>query len=96
MVAQEKNVVKDLIEQGKAKGSLTTSEINNALEDLDFDVEQVDKLYETLENCNVEIIETYAQDIEKDFPPPADEEINETLTVEGISVDDPSRSTSRR
>ncbi len=89
MVAQEKNVVKDLIEQGKSKGSLTTSEINDALEDLDFDVEQVDKLYETLESCNVEIIETYAQNIEIDFPPPAEEELDASLTVEGISVDDP-------
>ena len=28
----EKNVVHDLIEQGKAKGKLTTTEINDALE----------------------------------------------------------------
>ena len=89
MVAQEKNVVKDLIEQGKSKGTLTTSEINDALEDLDFDVEQVDKLYETLESCNVEIIETYAQSIEIDFPTPIEDETDTSLTVEGINVDDP-------
>ena len=89
MVAQEKNVVKDLIEQGKSKGTLTTSEINDALEDLDFDVEQVDKLYETLESCNVEIIETYAQSIEIDFPTPIEDETESALTVEGINVDDP-------
>jgi RNA polymerase primary sigma factor len=89
VVAQEKNVVKDLIEQGKSKGTLTTSEINDALEDLDFDVEQVDKLYETLESCNVEIVETYAQNIEIDFPPPIEEELDAALTVEGINVDDP-------
>ena len=37
----------DLIESGKAKGKLTTKEITDALEELDFDVEQVDKLYDT-------------------------------------------------
>ena len=85
----EKNVVKDLIEQGKAKGKLTTSEINDALEEVDFDVEQVDKLYETLENSNVEIIENYAQNIEEDLQVPVEEEIESVLSTEGISIDDP-------
>lgn len=89
MAGQEKNTVKDLIEQGKAKGKLTTSEINDVLEDLDFDVEQVEKLYETLESCNVEIVENYAQFIETDFPMPAEDEVEATLTVEGINIDDP-------
>ncbi|WMJ85167.1 RNA polymerase sigma factor RpoD [Oscillospiraceae bacterium LTW-04] len=89
MAGQEKNTVKDLIEQGKAKGKLTTSEINDVLEELDFDVEQVEKLYETLESCNVEIVENYAQTIETDFPMPAEEEVEATLTVEGINIDDP-------
>lgn len=71
MAGQEKTtVVRDLIELGKSKGKLTTSEINDALEELDFDVEQVDKLYETLEGLNVEIVENYAQNIEIDFPLP--------------------------
>jgi RNA polymerase primary sigma factor len=88
----EKNVVKDLkdlIEQGKAKGKLTTSEINDALEEIDFDIEQVDKLYETLENSNVEIIENYAQNIEEDLQAPVEEEIENVLSNEGISIDDP-------
>lgn len=90
MAGQEKTtVVKDLIELGKSKGKLTTSEINDALEELDFDVEQVDKLYETLEGLNVEIVENYAQNIEIDFPLPAEEELETTLTAEGISIDDP-------
>ncbi len=89
MAGQEKNTVKDLIEQGKAKGKLTTTEINDVLEELDFDVEQVEKLYETLESCNVEIVENYAQMIETDFPMPAEEEVEATLAVEGINIDDP-------
>jgi len=85
----EKNVVRDLVEQGKAKGKLTTSEINDALEELDFDVEQVDKLYETLESSNVEIIENYAQNIEESLQVPVEEEIESALSTEGISIDDP-------
>ncbi|HIT18913.1 MAG TPA: RNA polymerase sigma factor RpoD [Candidatus Fimivivens faecavium] len=90
MAGQEKTtVVRDLIELGKSKGKLTTSEINDALEELDFDVEQVDKLYETLEGLNVEIVENYAQNIEIDFPLPAEEELESALSAEGISIDDP-------
>ncbi|MEG1017070.1 MAG: RNA polymerase sigma factor region1.1 domain-containing protein, partial [Oscillospiraceae bacterium] len=48
-MGDKKMLIKDLIEQGKRKGKLTTQEINDVLEELDFDVEQVDKLYDTLE-----------------------------------------------
>ena len=49
MAAQEKKtLIRDLVEQGKAKGKLTTKELNDALEELDFDVDQMDKLYDTL------------------------------------------------
>ncbi len=48
---------------GKSAGKLTTKEIiTDALEELDFDVEKVDKLYETLEELNIEIIEDLEQD----------------------------------
>ena len=60
MLQDKKSVIRDLIESGKAKGKLTTKEINDALEELDFDVEQVDKLYDTFETCNIEIIEDFA------------------------------------
>ena len=39
----------ELLESGKQKGRLTTKEISDALEELDYDVEQVDKLYDTFE-----------------------------------------------
>ena len=54
------SLIKDLIEQGKKRGKLTTKEINDVLEEMDFDVEQVDKLYDTLEGHNVEIVEDLA------------------------------------
>ncbi len=51
-----KTQIRDLIEMGRAKGRLTTQEIMDAME-ADFDPDQVDKLYETLEANNIEIVD---------------------------------------
>ena len=87
----KKQVIRDLLEQGKAKGKLTTKEITDALEELDFDVEQVDKLYDTLETLNIEIVEDYAQTIDNEFSAPMmnNEDLEVSLSAEGISIDDP-------
>ena len=53
----KKMQIRDLIEMGRAKGKLTTQEIMDSMEDFDFDPDQVDKLYETLEANNIEIID---------------------------------------
>ena len=44
MGADKKTAVSDLMEQGKLKGKLTTKEITDALEELDFDVEQMEHI----------------------------------------------------
>ena len=67
MGADKKTAVSDLMEQGKLKGKLTTKEITDALEELDFDVEQMDKLYDSLENLNIEIIEDFNIEEELDL-----------------------------
>ena len=46
----KKTVMKDLLEMGKAKGQLTTKEILDALGELDFEPEQIEKFYDTLES----------------------------------------------
>ncbi|MBP0980655.1 MAG: RNA polymerase sigma factor RpoD, partial [Oscillospiraceae bacterium] len=66
-----------------------TSEITDALEELDFDVEQMEKLYETLESCNVEIVENYTATIEQEFAAPTEADMESSLSAEGISIDDP-------
>ncbi len=90
MASENKKVlIRDLIEQGKRKGKLTTKEINDLLEELDFDVEQVDKLYSTLEGYNIEIVEDLVDpDIESTHTTP-EIDINEVAAYEGITVDDP-------
>ena len=87
----KKAVIGSLIESGKANGKLTTREINDALEQLDFDVEKVDKLYDTLESLNIDIVDDIdLSDLDgKDFDGEHDEDDDALLSVEGISIDDP-------
>lgn len=56
-VTDKKNVFNRLIEKGKQSGKLTTQEIDSAILEIDFDIEELDKLYETLENNNIEVVD---------------------------------------
>lgn len=91
MATQDKKVVlKELLELGKQKGRLTTKEINDALEELDYDVDQVDKMYDLLESNNIEIIEDLVTPIEEDFKDLSKQaELDVALAAEGINIDDP-------
>lgn len=87
----KKAVIRNLIETGKNNGRLTTREINDALEQLDFDVEKVDKLYDTFEQLNIDIVDDIdlsefdrKEGVELDA-----KEEEALLSVEGISIDDP-------
>ena len=80
--------VSALLEQGKTKGALTSKEITDVLEDLDFDGEQIETLYESLENMNIEVIEDLSTDIDLNFDP-ASVENDPSLMTDGISIDDP-------
>ena len=44
----KKTIIKDLVELGKGKGQLSTKEILDALGELDFDPEHIEKFYDTL------------------------------------------------
>ena len=90
----KRKVIKDLIEAGKSTGKLTTKQITDALELLDFDVEYVDRLYDTLEKFNVKIIEDLDvnedEDDDKIISENEDEDAEDvSLSVEGINIDDP-------
>ena len=57
-VTEKKSPFKDLIEKGKAAGKLTTGDIDAAIIRLeDIDPDELDKLYETLEKLNIEVID---------------------------------------
>ncbi len=55
----KKTIIKDLTEKGKAKGRLSTKDILDAIGEIDFDPEQLEKFYDSLENLGVEIVEDF-------------------------------------
>ena len=93
--AEKKFNVGDLIAKGKSKGSLTSSEIVEALGEVDYDIDQIDKLYEDLESHGIEVnyldspdfadIETEVEQYE------SAEEMEKMLMQEGLAIDDPVR-----
>ena len=87
----KKTVIRDLIELGKSKGQLSTKEILDALGELDFEPEQIEKFYDTLESQGVEIIEDFANiPLEGlDIPSGEGEDVEAALATEGIAIDDP-------
>ncbi len=57
MDEKKQKVIDRLIEQGKAQGKLSTNNIDSAIVEIDLDIDELDKLYDTLENNNIEIID---------------------------------------
>ena len=53
----KKTAIKALVEKGKAVGKLTTQEIDTAIIELDIEMDELDKLYEIIEQHNIEIID---------------------------------------
>ena len=88
----EKNaILEKLMEHGKATGKLTTKEITDALEKMDFDVEQMDKVYDTCAENNIEIIDDVVVDDTLDMINP-EEDIDDESDMsyaEGVAADDP-------
>ena len=56
--------LREQLAQGKQKGSLTTKEITDVLEELNFDAEQINGIYEELENLNIKIVDDYTADLD--------------------------------
>ncbi len=89
-MAEKKITIRELIETGKRNGKLTTKEINDAIEETGFDVEQIDKLYETLERNNVEIVDEPDPEAEAFTLTEASVDMFESaLSAEGVAIDDP-------
>ncbi len=83
----------DLVEIGKAKGKLTTREIMEVMDDPDFDPNQLDKLYETLEGQNIEIVDNFdvADFDDVDFSDESESvaDVDDSLSSDGVLIDDP-------
>ena len=91
---EKKSFYKELLEMGKNKGSLSNREIMDVLDEVTLDPEQIEKLYDLLEEQGIEIIEDSADDIEDIENIAAqveqkDEEENQVEPGEHTLVDDP-------
>lgn len=96
MQAGKKVDVKDLIEKGKSKGSLSNSDIMEALEYAEYDIDQIEKIYETLESNGIEVTNYMNppefQEIESEVEQLGTaEDMEKMLTQEGLAIDDPVR-----
>lgn len=95
MDIEKKSEIKALIENGKQKGTLTNNEIMEAFDDADFDLDQIEKFYETLQGMGIEIVgymdgEGDIDEAEVEKYESA-EDMEKMLTQEGLSIDDPVR-----
>ncbi|MBP5272178.1 MAG: RNA polymerase sigma factor RpoD, partial [Clostridia bacterium] len=57
MEEKKQKVISGLIEKGRAAGKLSTNDIDAAIVELDMEIDELDKLYDTLENNNIEIVD---------------------------------------
>jgi len=91
----------ELLEKGKKKGNLSSGELMDTLEDVDLGSEQMDKIYDVLENLG---IDTTGEDYLlpeinlDDLPPmeeieeiPEEEIVDPNTLVDSFGIDDPVR-----
>ena len=92
---EKKINVHSLIEKGKS-GKLSQSDLDEALEEMDYDVDRIDELYETLEDNGIafdnEISSEEMSEIESEVEKfSAGESMERILEEQGLSIDDPVR-----
>lgn len=85
-----KTTIEKLMERGKSTGKLTTKEISDALEELDFDVDQLNSFYDTCDRLNIEIIDDTIPELTgKGGEVDLVDDLEMALSTEGIAIDDP-------
>ncbi len=87
---EKKSPFKALIEKGKASGKLTTQEIDTAILEMNIDVDALNKLYETLETENIEVVDDMTSgDLENfDLDIPKTAEMG-AVEEKNANIDDP-------
>ncbi|HHY14307.1 MAG TPA: RNA polymerase sigma factor RpoD [Thermoanaerobacterales bacterium] len=86
-----KKIIRKLIDKGKKRGVLTYKEIMDTLSDIEIEADQIDKIYESLEESGIEIIDDSDDEEEEEETTGKDEAPNDLAAPEGINIDDPVR-----
>ena len=90
----------DLLDKGTKKGSLSASEMMDALEEMELESEQMDKIYDVLENLGIDTAgEDFPPEIsDENMPPieeieeiPEEEIVDPNTLVDSFGIDDPVR-----
>ncbi len=89
MSTVKKHTIESLMEQGKNNGMLTTKEITDTLEAIDYDVEQLDNFYDNCSNLNIKIIDDVSDESELALMDTALIEEDISAVTDGIAIDDP-------
>ena len=95
-MSEKKMDIQELIEKGKAKGALSQSEIMEALEDDDFDIDQMESVYMTLEKNGIEVTGYMDSSEYKELETELEqydtaEDMEHALIQDGLIIDDPVR-----
>ena len=91
---EKKTVIKALVDKGIAQGKLNSSDIDTILVEADIDIEEIEKLYATLESHGIEIIDDFGDDLldsismDIDMPKGYDSSLLATDS-KNIVIDDP-------
>lgn len=94
----KKLILKNLIEEGRAKGMLSQKEIHDAFGEIQLTQDQYEKIVESLESMQIEIVDKTFDEIPDEELLEEEEDnseilksnnLEEVLSNEGISVDDP-------
>ncbi|MDD6187109.1 MAG: RNA polymerase sigma factor RpoD [Oscillospiraceae bacterium] len=80
------STVRELIDYGKKNGNkLSSTEINEFLDNTDFADDEIEKLYDSLKNARIDVDNSEEEIITQNNI----EKFEKTLASEGVSVDDP-------
>ena len=60
------NSLEELFKQGKKKGSLTAKEITDALEELNFDADQINNIFDRIAGMDIKIVDNFDADFDID------------------------------
>lgn len=87
---EKMQAVKKLIEKGKQKGILTYNEIMDALEEIELDEEQIERIYQSLEELGIDVVGDKEEVELLDTAGDETDDLEDDLSLpRGVSVDDP-------
>lgn len=87
-IASKEEAIAKILELSKAKGVISYKEMSDILDEFEMKPEQMEKLYEALEEMNIDVIDEDAAKLENEET--AKEEL-ESAVPSNVSIDDPVR-----